>query len=153
MRPLAPGLTADPERVVHLAQTLVAASPTSYAQLSLLGSALYRADRFEEAFRRLSDAEAVQPSGSNALHAFWLAMAHARLGHAGEARQWLDKGTRWLEQAVERGSLTWDWRLDKSTGWLERAVENGSLTWDQRLALQLLRREAEALVQSGSPSN
>ena len=64
-------------------------------------------------------------------------MAHARLGHGTEARQWLEKAVREIEQ---------DERLRRDdpsyAGW----------GWAQRLRAQLLRREAEALIPSGGPS-
>src|SRR5437016_4712423 len=63
----------------------------------------------------------------------FLAMAHARLGHAAEARQWLEEAAAWMEEPLQR-----------------KPWEN-PLPWDQRLILQRLRREAEALVHSKGP--
>ena len=61
-----------------------------------------------------------------------LAMTHHRLGHADEARQWLDKAVQKIEQAQQEGQAT-------SGG--------AALAWNRRLTLQLLRREAEELLE------
>ena len=58
----------------------------------------------------------------------FLAMAHHRLGHAEEARSWLDRSVRWIGQAAD-GSR-----------------EVTALSSVNRLTLGLLRSEAEALL-------
>jgi hypothetical protein len=55
---------------------------------------------------------------------FFLAMAHKRSGHPEEARSWLDKAIKRMKQETQRKDLPW----------------NCGLT------LQLLRREAQALL-------
>jgi hypothetical protein len=55
-------------------------------------------------------------------------MAHQRLGHARQARQWLDKACRKIGE--------------KKTG--------ARLPWYRRLTFQLLRREAEGLVKKSN---
>ena len=63
-----------------------------------------------------------------------LAMAHSRLGHAEEARTWLEKANQWITaQSGKQPGSTAD---QIPTGW----------EWSSWLALQLLRREAEALI-------
>jgi hypothetical protein len=57
-------------------------------------------------------------------------MAHERLGHADEARQWLDKAAGWIEQAGKG--------LPKETRF---ALPLPS--WSDRLEAQILRREAD----------
>ncbi len=56
-----------------------------------LGAVLYRADRFEDAIRRLGDG--IRLRGGDSVPQDWafLAMAHHRLGHPDEARHWLDR--------------------------------------------------------------
>jgi hypothetical protein len=66
---------------------------------------------------------------------FFLATAHHHLGHAEEARRWLEKAVRWLDQA--------DWFRPPDVG--------VSPTWPERLEARLLRREAEALVKGAAP--
>jgi Flp pilus assembly protein TadD len=128
---LLPDIEPDPARALASAQEAVDRVPRDYTRLCALGGAIYRAGRFEEAVQRLEEAAGVPPPGGSALHPFWLAMCHARLGHAEEAQQWLDKGDRWLEQALQRQPGD---------------AASGLLPWGQRVSLQLLRREAEALI-------
>ncbi len=63
-------------------------------------------------------------------------MAHHRLGHADEARKWLDKAGGRINQLTKED--------------LGKADVGIPLTWDVRLELRLLRREAEVLVQAQS---
>src|SRR5207249_1741766 len=109
------------------AEKALAAYPGYYGRRRL-GSVLYRAGRYDDAVQWLNQADRSQPPGGEAEHMFWLALCHARLGHAAEARQWLDQGTRWLDQA------------------LQRKPEENPLRWDERLLQQQVRREAEALL-------
>jgi formylglycine-generating enzyme required for sulfatase activity/tetratricopeptide (TPR) repeat protein len=128
---LAPEAVADPQRLVQLAEKAAATDPRSYLLRRTLGAALMRAGRVEEALVKLNQAAALQKDAPTT----WvlLALAHQRLGHAAEARQWLTKTQQWMEQAEKRpdapvtgGELVWN-----------------ALAWDERLVLQLLRREAE----------
>jgi hypothetical protein len=59
---------------------------------------------------------------------YFLAMAHHRLGHAEQARHWLDKASRQGERP----------KPAKTSG--------APFPWNRRLTLQLLRREAEQLL-------
>ncbi len=96
---------------------------------------LYRAGRFEEALARLSEADALLQAPSEALKSppayiwFFLAMAQHRLGHADEAKQWLDKAVAWTDKIFAEA--------DQGTV---------DLPWNQRLTLKLLRDEATALL-------
>ena len=60
---------------------------------------------------------------------FFLAMAHHRLGHTEEAKQWLDKAVAWT---------------DKTT--TEADQGKADLPWNRRLTLKLLRDEATTLL-------
>jgi tetratricopeptide (TPR) repeat protein len=104
-------------------------------RLNTLGAALYRAGRLEDAVQRLS--EAVRAHGRDGTYADWLflAMAHQRLGHAAEARRWLEKAVRWLDRA----------------GWSRPTDVGSSPNWQVRQEAQLLRQEAEALVNGAAP--
>ena len=77
--------------------------------------------RTEDAVKRLEQAIARRDKVSIVHDWLFLAMAHQRLGHGDEARKWLEKSGRAVEQA-----------------------EDGR--WGQRLELRLLRREAEAMI-------
>src|SRR5262249_22947469 len=72
--------------------------------VNLLGAALYRAGRFEEAVTRLTEATELSchPYRTNMLSTwFYLAMAHHRLGHVEEARRWLDQAVQGTQQALK----------------------------------------------------
>jgi hypothetical protein len=59
----------------------------------------------------------------------WLAMANHRLGRKAVARKWLDQAVRWMEKQKPSDVAEGEWAL-----------------WSVRVELQLLRREAEALL-------
>jgi WD40 repeat protein/tRNA A-37 threonylcarbamoyl transferase component Bud32 len=117
---LGPGAVADFQPVVG-ALTKAVGPNADPNQLNTLGALLYRAGRFEEAVQQLELAIARRDKVGVVQDHVFLAMAHQRLSHADLAREWLEKTVRTVEKAP-----------------------GGS--WDQRLELQLLRREAEALL-------
>jgi Flp pilus assembly protein TadD len=123
---LGPDGVVEPGRVVELAEKLAAQDPKDRSRQTILGAALYRAGRFKEAERRLDQAAALPADGSQPVECMWffLAMAHQRLGHAREARACLEKGHKQMEQRAK----------------------DANLLWNRRLSLELLRREAEALL-------
>ncbi len=129
---LGPQAVTDLRRPVRVCEQLVARFAKNQDYLTALGQNLYRAGRFEEAIRQLDAAARLSPdqrgSGWD-----WLfrAMAHHKLGHAEEAMKCLDQAVLWINHEIpESGS---------------EPVRSG-LSWNQRLALQLMRREAEALI-------
>lgn len=133
---LAPRAVADLTRPVQLAQLALRSQPKSMVHLGTLGAALYRAGRFEEAIRRLTEANGIwekaggKGTSSPAYGWFFLAMAHHRLGNAEEARKWLDRAVQRVKRATN-----------------EKAVPPPPrLPWNRRLTFELLRREAEALI-------
>jgi WD40 repeat protein/tetratricopeptide (TPR) repeat protein len=116
---LGPEGVADYRRPLALAELAVSHSrpDEKHGALNTLGALLYRAGRWREAVERLR--EAIQGGQGGAADWVFLAMAHHRLGEATEARQFLARVT----QAKPQGG-----------------------PWD-RLELDLLRREAETLVE------
>jgi tetratricopeptide (TPR) repeat protein len=150
---LVPDAGADPARLLQLAERAAVVAPNTRDSLLIRGAALYRAGKCEEAVRVLDELRAVaqgaqtqgpssersspQAFDETAYELFYLAMAHLRLGHADEARQWLDKGVRWMEQA----------RLPKT----EDGTDNPRYSWNRRVTSEVLRREAEALLQGAKP--
>jgi hypothetical protein len=138
---------------VQLAERAAAGSPDSRDSLLVRGAALYRASQFEASVRALSAAlnapQGTQTPGRSsrrwAPDAFdntgyellFLAMAHRRLGHTDEARQWLDRAVRWMEQAP----------LPKT----EHGTDNPDYTWNRRVSHEALRREAEAVLKGETP--
>jgi tetratricopeptide (TPR) repeat protein len=135
---LAPDAVSDRERPVQLGEAALRRASRSRTYATTLGAALYRAGRFGEAIQRLDEAaaaeqEATKPGMVSPAYArFFLAMAHARAGHAGKARRWLEEAIRGTEAEV------------RDPG------DAASRTWNRRLTLRLLRQEAEDLVKEGS---
>jgi len=139
---LSPNSGADPDRIVSLAEKLLAKSSRDHWHVNQLGAALYRAGRFEEAVKRLTEAAELSyhPYRTNIQHTwFFLAMAHHRLGHTDEARRWLDKGMKGTEEALKSPAES----LRKS-GNPDGVI---SPNWNRKLTLRLLRREAKQLIQ------
>jgi serine/threonine protein kinase/WD40 repeat protein/Flp pilus assembly protein TadD len=143
-----PDSGADPARLVSLAEKALARSPNdhwhvnrNYRDVHRLGAALYRAGQFKEAVQRLTEASELSPHPyrTNMLCTwFFLAMAHHRLGHTDEARRWLEKGVQGTERALNSSA--------GSQGKIENCNGVIPLNWSRRLTLQLVRREAEQLV-------
>ena len=132
---LASDAVADREVPVRLVQRMVDAAKTDADHripLLILGAASYRAGRFDEAVRHLDEGIKVQGKGGDPTDWLFLAMAHQRLGHTAEARQWLDKAIVWID------SSTRDKPKDETFG--------ARIDWQTWLALQVLRCEAESLV-------
>jgi WD40 repeat protein/serine/threonine protein kinase/tetratricopeptide (TPR) repeat protein len=132
---LAPDGVKEWDRLVQLAETPLRRDPKNENHSVTLGGTLYRAGRFGEAIHRLQEANtawenaATKPTMySPAYMWFFLAMAHQRLAHAEAARQWLEKGIKWMDREVENPG------------------NEASRSWNRRLTLQLLRREAEAVL-------
>jgi hypothetical protein len=88
--------------------------------LDTFGAILYRAGRNEEAVMRLKKALSKSPGKVFFYDWLFLAMAHQRLGHTGEAKKCLAKAEALREY---RGKI-----------------------WPQRLQWQFLHREAEDMV-------
>jgi serine/threonine protein kinase/tetratricopeptide (TPR) repeat protein len=138
---LAPNAVADPAAHVRWAEKLVAAETGAYAPVVRLGAALYRAGRFEDARARLRAAQAMykpadEQMTTQAYTCYFLAMVEQHLGHTKEARAWLNKAG------------------DKSpTAEPTPAAGSSSaplVPWNRRLTLDLLRREAEALLRAAA---
>jgi WD40 repeat protein len=118
-----PEPATDPGVPLRLAEVAVQGADESFKAeaLRVLGAALYRAGRDDEAIRRLEEAMPLRGGTSVPLDWPFLAMAHHRLGHRDEARRWLDR-------LGERQPST-----------------DPAQFWDE-LELRLLRSEAEAVV-------
>jgi WD40 repeat protein/tetratricopeptide (TPR) repeat protein len=140
---LSPGSGADPDRIVSLAENLLAKSSRDHWHVNQLGAALYRAGRFAEAVTRLTEATELSchPSRTNMLSTwFYLAMAHHRLGHADEARRRLDRAVQGTQEALKSPA-----EPPGKSGNPEGVIPPN---WIRRLTLELLRREAGRLIQA-----
>jgi tetratricopeptide (TPR) repeat protein len=135
---LGPDALGNSQRALELAQQLTAMTPLGpdshlWAAL-VLGLAHYRAGGHDKAVECLQKAVTDDPDWhKEILNWLVLAMAHQRLGHARESRQWLQKADNWIagktrETSPETGFVPPGWQ------------------WQDWLVVQFLRREAESLV-------
>jgi WD40 repeat protein len=122
---LRPNAVPEPARLLRLMEKANAEGPTPYHRM-VLGAVLHRAGRSEEAIQQLNAAKAATNNGDGG-HRMWLflALAHHHVGHAAEARQWLDKAILWEAKQKADGRV---------------------LAWGTREPFNALRREAEELI-------
>ncbi len=141
---LAADAAAEPARFVQLAESASARHQGEFDYLNTLGAACFRAGRVDDALKNLSQAEAAlkakpDPRQAVAYNWFYLAMTHHRLGRAEEARQWLARAVEESGRMLKEGP-----KNPASPNAFEPAVP-----WNRRLTLELLRREAEAMINGG----
>jgi len=119
----------EPAQAVRWAEQAVASNRHAW-YLHVLGLAHYRDGQLDRAIQRLEESNAGDwgEPGDKHQNQLVLAMAHHRLGHAEPARALLDEVERWLK-GVETAKTQLAFR--NTTDWLP---------------LQLLRREAEAVI-------
>src|SRR5262249_2076942 len=98
--------------------------------------ALYRADRYEEAVRKLEDATLL--TTPVAWDWLFLAMSHHRLGHTDQAREYLTKARKWINLANSKSGN-------------KPATPRASWhSWNERAEVHALQREAQALFSAGN---
>jgi tetratricopeptide (TPR) repeat protein len=122
---LAPGATSDPNSVVALAERALT-KEAHWWNLKTLGAALGRAGRHAEAVTRLREAIKAEGKGGMISNWFLLAMAHHHLNQPDQAREALEQG-RAQQQKIPLDS------------------------WQTRLEVELLRAEAEKLLEAKKP--
>jgi serine/threonine protein kinase len=83
----------DSTEAVRLAEQAVAAEPNNAGYVSTLGVARYREGDFRASIEALN--RSMVSRGLNGDDAFFLAMAHARLGRHAEAQDWYRKADEW----------------------------------------------------------
>jgi tetratricopeptide (TPR) repeat protein len=144
---LAPNVVGDPKILASHAEEVAKNGPEHLMDLmdaNMRGAALYRAGRYDDALRFLTRASTLNPDPyrTNMIYTwFFLAMTHHRLGHAQEARQWLDKAVQATDQALDLSAPP----AAKPASPTDPA---GGIppAWNRRLTLELFRREALELV-------
>jgi WD40 repeat protein/tetratricopeptide (TPR) repeat protein len=113
----------------------------------VLGAALLRAGRLDEAIRRFEESLAVEPEWPNSgMNAYGLALAHHRLGQPDQARRWLERAESWLN------------RLDRTYAAEAPGILTGQplvpVTFEFWGYAQVLRREAAGpILDEGFPSD
>jgi serine/threonine protein kinase/WD40 repeat protein len=123
---VAPAALEDYAPAVRLAE--LGAARNEQNRLNTLGAILYRAGRVDEAIDQLDRSVAAHGAGGTQHDALFLAMAHHRLGHADSAR-------RWLQKAFETPPIAT--RVPSASG---------RSSWIPRVEIDVLRREATALI-------
>ena len=137
---LAPDAVADASLPGRLAEKELEDSAREFWSLTEQGALAYRAGRFEEAVPFFEQSLQADPRpGRAVLNWLWLALTKQRLGKAEEAHRWLNKAQAWLDQYPD--------------GLPARAEEEFGLHLHNWLEAHVLRREAEALIQSEAPRN
>ena len=91
-----PESTRDPRRALPLARRAVELTPAQNIYLNTLGVVQYRVGQHAEAIATLERSLAAGGGQTDAFDLFFLAMAHHRLGHRGQARAAYDRAVRWL---------------------------------------------------------
>jgi tetratricopeptide (TPR) repeat protein len=129
---LIPGVVDNPRRALELGRKAVAADANQPFFLLARGSAEYRAGQFQAAVETLGESARKngQPWGRAQAELF-LAMAHARLGHAEQARRTLAEAERSLAKLPEKPDV---FTLQLAWHWRERAI------------FQVLLREAATVL-------
>jgi tetratricopeptide (TPR) repeat protein len=131
---LAPNDFFEPVKAVKWAKMAVVAHPQRPWYLHTLAVAHYRAGQFAEALEQCHESIKVDGGwGGDVLNELLLAMAYKRLAHGDEARQWLEKAKQ-----------TFDKRRKEKPH--ESPADMPVPSWGDRLEVDLLLREAEALI-------
>jgi eukaryotic-like serine/threonine-protein kinase len=135
---LGPDVVADAALPGRLAEKELHNNARQFWSLTEQGALAYRAGRFHESVPLFEESlRADAKPGRAVLNSLWLALANHRLGKSEEARRWLDKAQVWLDQFGDGMPDIVDQQLGLDLhNWLEAHV---------------LRREAEALLQSKGP--
>ena len=131
---LSPDGIKDSGRLVELAQK--GQEPSERYRIGMLGWAYYRAGKFEDCIRRLTEVEDLYNPSNQLI----LAMAHHRLGHSDEARNRLAQveesyaqATRVALKAPTFSPLLWAWH------------------WPECGDFVVLLREAKTLIKGTAP--
>ncbi len=131
----APKPITDGEKLLLVAHKALADDPEDFNHLNTLGAALYRAGKAEEAIRVLQEGIRLQGKGGSGWDWIFIAMAHQERGRAEEAKKWLEKADTWFQNFLAGKSET---------------PRSRPQPWNQRLQVELLLKEARALI--GKPS-
>jgi serine/threonine protein kinase/tetratricopeptide (TPR) repeat protein len=132
---LAADSVKDPALPAKKAEDELNRSAKDYWSLTERGALAYRAGRFDEAATLFEEGlQADIRPGIAVINWVWLSLVEHRRGKPAEARAWLEKTTKWLEQ------------FPMGIPVLDDAAQGIHLhNW---LEVQILRREAEALLVS-----
>lgn len=136
---LAPDAVEDYEPVVALSEKAVHAKPENDQYLNTLGAILYRAGRYDEAIERLTELDRRRETADGAVQSspaytwYFLAMAHQKAGNEDQAREYLNKANQSTDKTLDD--------------------EENPPAWNRRATLEILRKEAEALIEPDAPES
>ncbi len=123
----------DVSALGQLAEKELQQNATQFWSLTEKGALAYRAGQFQAAAGFAEQSLRVDSKpGRAVVNWLWLAMANQRLGKPDEARRWLGKAQKWLDQFGD--------------GIPPQAEEELGLHLHNWLEAQILRREAEELI-------
>jgi hypothetical protein len=129
---LAPNSVKDPALPGQRADDELKKNKGAFWSLTEQGALAYRAGRYDEAATLLEQSlKADSKPGRAVVNWPWLSLVEHRRSKPAEARAWLDKATKWLEEHPQGPAAP-----DDATG----------LHLHNWLEAQVLRREAEALL-------
>jgi tetratricopeptide (TPR) repeat protein len=130
---LSPECPVDASNLSRLTETELKASIDQFWSLTEQGALAYRASRFQEAVSLFEKSLRAEPQCGRAIvNWLWLALAHDRLGNVQEARRWLERSQKWLDQYQD--------------GMPTRAERWFGLHFHNWLEAHVLRREAERQI-------
>jgi tetratricopeptide (TPR) repeat protein len=88
----------DPKRAIELANKAVRLTPKDGTTWNTLGAAHYRTGDWKAAIEALNKSDELLKGNEFSFNAFFLAMAHWRLGARAEAHTWYDRAVAWMEK-------------------------------------------------------
>jgi len=91
-----PAAKRDPAAGLAYAERAVKLFPQEHLALNTLGAALYRNGRYAEAVTALEHSLAAGKGQLLAFDLYFLAMAHAKLGHAADAQDCFERAEAWV---------------------------------------------------------
>jgi tetratricopeptide (TPR) repeat protein len=131
---LAPRAVRDLAPILRLVEKEPERTLGTHVSTLVQGAVLYRAGRLKAAVQKLQEAIKAEGKEGQVLSRLFLAMAHQRLGNKAKAREFMDQAVRSIDAETAR-------------------VGKHPVSWLERAELQVLRREAEALLAGAVPDS
>jgi uncharacterized protein HemY len=92
----------DPHKALPLAQKAVKLTPDQWHYWNTLGVVYYRLGQYPEAIEKLQHSLSAGKGEAAAYDLFFLAMCHARLGDAAQAKDCYDRAVHWVQEQQSR---------------------------------------------------
>jgi WD40 repeat protein/cytochrome c-type biogenesis protein CcmH/NrfG len=127
----------DSERIVAIAERSLAARPKDHNGMLMLGAALYRAGRYDDAVHTLLECTKIRGK-EDVVNDLFLAMAYLRMRETEQGQAYLQQAARLITQAAKASPVS------DGSG-------NARFAWSDRLELLLLQREVQAILNEQTP--